>query len=308
MSHHAIEAVGLTKDYGGRRGLDQLDMTVEHGEVFGFLGPNGAGKSTTIRLMLDLLRPTAGTIRVLGGDPASGPELRGRIGYLPGELALDGRHRVGELLDFFARLRGGVPSTRVDDLADRLGLDLSRQVRSLSKGNKQKVGIVAAFMHEPELLVLDEPTSGLDPIVQQTFLSLVREVRDSGRTVFMSSHVLSEVQETADRVAIIRDGRLVLVSDLSSVQPVRRFEVTFARPITATEFGEPRGVADLRLDRLRMTGTVDGEVDALVKALARHTVVSLRVEDPDLEELFLTQYQVPTAPVPEARQEMHHAR
>ncbi|HYO38054.1 MAG TPA: ABC transporter ATP-binding protein [Nocardioidaceae bacterium] len=307
MTQHAIHAVGLTKDYGGRRGLDRLDMTVEQGEVFGFLGPNGAGKSTTIRLILDLLRPTAGTIRVFGVDPASGPGLRSRIGYLPGELALDGRHQVGELLGFFARLRGGVPAARVADLADRLGLDLSRQVRSLSKGNKQKVGIVAAFMHEPDLLVLDEPTSGLDPIVQQTFLAMVREARDAGRTVFMSSHVLNEVEETADRVAIVRDGRLVMVSDLSSLQRVRRFEVTFAHPVTATELGAPRGVADLQLSGSRLQGTVDGEVDDLVKALARHTVVSLRVEDPNLEELFLRQYQAP-GPAPRTNQELQHVR
>lgn len=308
MCPYAIEAVGLTKDYGTQRGLDQLDMTVEHGEVLGFLGPNGAGKSTTIRLMLDLLRPTSGTIRVLGADPASGPKLRSRIGYLPGELALEGRQQVGELLGFFARLRGTVPFHRIADLAGRLGLDLSRQVRSLSKGNKQKVGIVQAFMHEPDLLILDEPTSGLDPIVQQTFLEMVREARNAGRTVFMSSHVLSEVEETADKVAIIRDGRLVLVSDLASVRRVRRFEVTFAHPVTATELGAPRGVGDLRLDGSKLNGTVDGAVDDLIKALARHTVVSLRVDDPDLEELFLRPYRAPNVVVPQIRQELQDVR
>jgi len=211
------------------------DLQVREGEVFGFLGPNGAGKSTTIRLVLDLIRPSAGTVRVLGVDPATHPRVRARIGHLPGELALNGRQDVAGLLRVFARLSGGVPQHRVHGLAERLGLDLTRQVRGLSKGNKQKVGLVQAFMHAPDLLVLDEPTSGLDPLVQREFLSMVREARTAGQTVFLSSHVLSEVEEVADRIALVRDGRLVLLSDVAALRARSRLEVHVDRPVPPPE-------------------------------------------------------------------------
>src|SRR5256886_2182066 len=212
MADLAIHTDQLTKMYGSRRGLAGLDLSVTTGEVYGFLGPNGAGKTTTIRVLLDLIRPTSGRVELLGGDPRQdGVALRRRIGYLPGDFTVDGRQSVTELLTYLGNLRGGVPRARMTALAERLDLDLTARFRSLSKGNRQKVGLVQALMHAPELLILDEPTSGLDPLVQQTFLSMVREARAAGQTVFMSSHVMSEAQQTADRVGIVREGRMVAV-------------------------------------------------------------------------------------------------
>ncbi len=205
MPDPAIRTRALVKDYGSVRALRGVDLEVEPGEVFGFLGPNGAGKSTTIRILLDPLRPTAGDVEVLGSPPVEGgAALRSRIGYLPGELNLAGRIDAGTMLRQLARLRGGRGADRIGPLAERFGLDLDRPIRGLSKGNKQKVGVVQAFMHEPELLVLDEPSSGLDPLLQREFLDLVLEARDRGATVFLSSHVLSEIEDVAGRVAIIR--------------------------------------------------------------------------------------------------------
>ncbi|SFQ17564.1 ABC-2 type transport system ATP-binding protein [Amycolatopsis arida] len=202
-----IELDRLSKKYGRRRGLVGLTLDIERGEVFGFLGPNGAGKSTTLRLLLDLIRPTGGRAMVLGRDPrTAGPAPRRRVGYLPGDFVVDGRQRVDECLTFLANLRGGVARARIVELAERLDLELDARIGSLSKGNRQKVGLVQAFAHQPELLILDEPTSGLDPLVQQEFLAMVREARAAGQTVFMSSHIMSEVERVADRVGIIREG------------------------------------------------------------------------------------------------------
>jgi ABC-2 type transport system ATP-binding protein len=210
MAEVAIGTQGLVKRYGRSRGLAGLDLEVQRGEVFGFLGPNGAGKTTTIRLLLDLIRPTEGRARVLGLDPRrDGVALRRRVGYLAGDFIVDGRQTGRELLRFLGNLRGGVPQARIDELAARLGL--SRKIKTLSRGNRQKLGVVQALMHTPELLILDEPTSGLDPFLQQEFAAMVREATDAGQTIFMSSHVMSEVQRTADRVGIIREGRLVTV-------------------------------------------------------------------------------------------------
>jgi len=278
-----IQAAGLTKFYGRRRGLDGLDLEVRQGEVYGFLGPNGAGKTTTIRILLDLIRPSGGQVTLLGEVPrAGGPALRRRIGYLPGDFAVGGGQTAGELLAHYAHLRGGVATGRIRSLADGLDLDLEVRIGSLSKGNRQKIAVVQAFMHEPELLILDEPTTGLDPIIQQRFLELVAEARIAGQTVFMSSHVLSEVQQSADRVGIVRDGRMVAVEsvDVLRARAVRRVEVRFDAPVTVE--GE--------VLRCRLTG----RADALVKALARYDVASLTVREPDLEELFLTYYREET--------------
>lgn len=295
MATTAISASGLTKRYS-RRGtlaLDHIDLDVREGEVLGFLGPNGAGKTTTIRLLLDLIRPTEGAVRVLGVNPRSGgPALRRRLGYLPGELPFGGRQSALELLTFLGHLRGGVPGERITTLADRFGLDLSKPVRSLSKGNKQKVGIVQAFMHEPELLILDEPSSGLDPLLQREFMELVRERRTSGATVFMSSHILSEVEGVADRIAILRDGQLVAVEEVEDARAraPRRVEVVLSEPVRAEEFASVVGVRELRVDGNTMRCLLVGDVDLLVKALARHQVVSLVAEPPDLEDVFLGFY------------------
>jgi ABC-2 type transport system ATP-binding protein len=289
----AIETRGLVKSYGRTPALLGLDMRVETGEVYGFLGPNGAGKTTTIRILLDLIRPTAGEVRVLGLDPSrDGVELRRRIGYLPGDFVADGRQTGRQLVEHLGYLRGGVPRQRVDELAERLDLDLSRPIKALSRGNRQKVGIVQAFMHDPELLVLDEPTTGLDPLMQQTFLELVREATAAGRTVFMSSHVLSEVQRGADRAGLVRSGQLVTVESVESLREraPRRVEAQLATPVQADEFAALPDVRDVRVDGAVLNCRVDGSPDALVKALARHTVLDLVVDEADLEEIFLGYY------------------
>lgn len=293
MAELAIETEKLVKTYGRNRGLTGLDLRVERGEVYGFLGPNGAGKSTTIRLLLDLIRPTSGRVGVLGADPRrDGVALRRRIGYLAGDFVVDGRQTARELLTYLGNLRGGVPRARIEELADRLDLDLGRRIRGLSRGNRQKVGVVQAFMHDPELLILDEPTSGLDPFLQQEFLSLVREARAGGRTVFMSSHVMSEVQQTADRVGIIREGRLVTVARVEELreQAVRKVEISFADPVTEAEFADLPGVSEVSVTGSTLRCRLDGRADALVKAAAGHTVVGLLSEEPDLEEIFFGYY------------------
>ncbi|HKT01553.1 MAG TPA: ABC transporter ATP-binding protein [Rugosimonospora sp.] len=289
----AISTEELSKQYGRRRGLAGLDLSVQTGEVYGFLGPNGAGKTTTIRILLDLIRPSGGSVTVLGAQPRhAGPVLRRRIGYLPGDFTVDGRQSAGELLAYLGNLRGGVPAARIQALAERLDLDLGARIRSLSKGNRQKVGLLQAFMHEPELLVLDEPTSGLDPLLQQTFVAMVREAREAGRTVFMSSHVMSEVQHTADRVGIVRDGRMVAVERVEELREraVRSVEIHFAEPVPPSEFAALPGVSDVAVSGSVLHCRLSGRADALVKAAARHTVVSLLSEEPDLEELFFTYY------------------
>ncbi len=209
-SSAAVTTRGLTKRYGSHTALHGIDLDIPRGRVFGMIGPNGAGKTTTMRLLLDIIRPSAGELHVLGENPRTGgSSLRRRVGYLPGELHLQARVRGRDLLAHYAEISGTVRRGTVESLADRLGLDLGRPVRSLSKGNKQKVGLIQAFMHEPELLVLDEPTSGLDPLVQQEFHAMLREAKAKGQTVFLSSHVLSEVQQTAHEIAILKQGRIV---------------------------------------------------------------------------------------------------
>lgn len=221
----------VIKTSGRRRGLTSLSLDIARGEVFGYLGPNGAGKSTTIRLLVDLIRPTSGTVRVLGSDPwTDAVAVQRRIGYLAGGFVVDTRQTVEECLTFLANLRGGIPRARITGLAERLDLDHGARVKALSEDNRQKVGLVQAFAHQPELLILDGPISGLDPLIQQTFLHLVAEARTAGQTVFMSSHIMSEVERAADRVGIIRDGRLVTVDSVAALRQraVRRVRITFA--------------------------------------------------------------------------------
>ncbi|MCC3332293.1 ABC transporter ATP-binding protein [Nocardia abscessus] len=284
-----IELQGLTKTYGSRRGLVELSLEVRRGEVFGFLGPNGAGKSTTIRLLLDLIRPTAGSARVLGLDPRrDAVRLHAEIGYLAGDFVAPGRQRVGAMLRFLAGLRGGVAPQRIDALCERLELDQDIQVSSLSKGNRQKLGLVQAFMHTPQLLILDEPTSGLDPIGQQIFLDMVTEASGNGQTVFMSSHIMSEVEAVADRVGIIREGRLVALNTVSGLRAnaVRDVEVTFAEPVTLAEFAALPAVRDVQVDGAILRCQVTGSPDALLRRIVTHRVTGLLVTEPALEDLF----------------------
>ena len=292
-----IQTLGLTKDYGQGRGVFDLDLQVEEGEVFGYLGPNGAGKSTTIRMLLDMVRPTRGTAELFGEDPRlAGPELRRRVAYVPGELNLWAGWTAREIISYLLDLHGGGDPGRVASLAERLRLDLDRVVGALSKGNKQKVGLVAAFAPKVDLLILDEPTSGLDPLLQVEFIRMVRESAADGTSVLLSSHVLSEVEHVADRVGIIRRGRLVDVLGVEALksQAARTLEVTFEGPVPAA-LGELPGVRLLVTDgavgRFEVGGGgVPGAVDAFVKALATHTVVGLRGEDADLEQVFLRYY------------------
>jgi ABC-2 type transport system ATP-binding protein len=293
LTEIAIRTEALIKDYGRIRGLDGLDLEVRTGEVYGFLGPNGAGKTTTIRLLFDLIRPTGGSATVLGMDPrTNGVELRRRVGYLSDDFGVDGRQTPQELLTYLAGLRGGVTQTRIDELADRLGLDMTRRIRALSRGNRQKVGVVQAFMHDPELLILDEPTSGLDPFLQQEFSNMVREVVADGRTVFMSSHVMSEVQRVADRVGIIRRGRLTAVEGVDELRhrARRRIEVVFEAEVAPDEFLPLPGVSEVEVDGTLFTCRLDGQADALIKAIASHGVLTISAEEPDLEELFFDYY------------------
>lgn len=290
-----IRTSGLVKDYGRLRALAGVDLEVRRGEVFGFLGPNGAGKSTLIRVLLGLLAPTAGHAEVLGLRPTGdAAELRARIGYLPGELHMRGNATAGALLHYLANLRGTNGRARIQALAERLALDLGRPIRGLSKGNKQKVGLVQAFMHRPELLVLDEPTSGLDPLLQREFLALVDEAREGGATVFMSSHVLSEVERAADRVGVIREGRLLDVSDVRTLRhrAGQRVELRFAQVPDRTAFDGVPGLSQVSWDDTSLRLVLQGEPDALLKAAARYRVVGWSARERELEELFMDYYRV----------------
>lgn len=283
----------LTKSYGRHRGVVDLDLGVSAGEVFGFLGPNGAGKTTTIRILLDLIRPTSGRATVLGLDPRrDGVRLRRRIGYLPGDLRLYERLTPRELFRYFGALRGVQGTGGAERLSERFELELDRHIADLSRGNRQKVGLVQAFMHEPDLLVLDEPTSGLDPLVQQAFYELARETVTAGRTVFLSSHVLWEVQHVADRVGLVREGRLVVVDTVESLRSraLKRIQVTFVEPPTAVEVAAIPNVREVERNGSMVVFAVEGEVDPLVKALGRHHVVALESHEADLEDVFLALY------------------
>ena len=270
-----------------------LDLRVERGEIFGYLGPNGAGKSTTIRLLLDLIRPTAGRVALFGLDTRrDGVEARKRVGYLPGDLRLSDRLSAREQLDSLARLRGTATPLR-DALCERLGVVLDRPIRELSRGNRQKIGIVQAFMHRPDLAVLDEPTSGLDPLLQAEVRALLRESAAEGRTVFLSSHSLDEVQHTADRVGIIRAGRLVDVDRVETLREraLRHVSIVFADRFDAAELAALDGVHVQRVEdsTVRLAAS-EAAMDAVVKTAARHRVVDLVSEPADLEEIFLELY------------------
>jgi beta-exotoxin I transport system ATP-binding protein len=291
----AIETARLSKTYGGTvQALVDLDLRVERGEVFGYLGPNGAGKSTTIRLLLDLIHPTSGRAAVFGLDTrADGVAARRLVGYLPGDLRLADRLTAREQLESLGRLRGHVDEALRDELCERFGVGLDRPIRQLSKGNRQKVGLVQAFMHRPELVVLDEPTGGLDPLLQNEVRSLMRETAADGRTVFLSSHSLDEVQHTAERVGIIRSGRLVDVDAVESLRErsLRHVTITFAAPADPSAFAAIEGVRVVSSDGavVRLSAP-ESAMDALVKAVAKHEIVDLVAEPADLEEIFLELY------------------
>jgi ABC-2 type transport system ATP-binding protein len=290
-----IQTRSLTKSYGSQRGIEDLSFAVQPGEIFGLLGPNGAGKTTTIRLLLDLIRPTSGNVSLFAADPRSGPALRRRLGYLPGDLRLYERMSGREQLGYFAGLRSLPGLGQAEELAERFEVELDRPLKTLSKGNRQKVGIVQAFMHDPELLILDEPTSGLDPLVQQTFYTLLDETRAAGKTVLISSHVLPEVQRVATRVLLLRGGRLVLEDTVEALRAhaLAHVEVTLAERAAPDAFAGLPGVRELERHDLTIHFTVRGEPDALVKALAAHHVVALESREANLEDVFLALYGEP---------------
>jgi ABC-2 type transport system ATP-binding protein len=292
----AITTKKLTKDYGSGRGLFDLDLDVEEGEVFGYLGPNGAGKTTTIRLLMGLIHPSAGSASIFGLDCwKDAVEIKRLIGYVPGEPSLDRNLTGGQILEYFANLRGGVERSYLKKLIERLDLDTSRKFRQYSTGNKRKVVLIQAFMHRPRLLILDEPTSGLDPLNQQEFDGMVKEAREEGRTVFLSSHVLSEVEKTCTRVGIIRDGRLVRVGGVHELSDIKRYEITivFAHPVPADTFATLDGVAEVETlnngSAVRLA--MQGAADAVIKAAAQYSVFSLTSYEPSLEDVFLKYYQ-----------------
>jgi ABC-2 type transport system ATP-binding protein len=292
----AIRTRGLIKFYGDFQALYGVDLEVQRGEVFGFLGPNGAGKTTTIRCLLDLIRPNGGSVRVLGIDPQADPvAVRARVGYLPGELHLDENRTVEGSLRYFNDIRGGVADWGfVRQLAERLDLDLKQTIKNLSKGNKQKVGVMQALMHRPELLIMDELTSGLDPLMQQEVHRLVSEARGEGTTVFFSSHIMSEVEAVAERVGIIRRGEVVEVAetDLLINRTLRRVRVRFKESVDGSRLAEVPGVTVLSQDDGRgMMLQVAGEMDDLIKALAAFPVSDFETHRPSLEEIFLAYYE-----------------
>ncbi len=288
-----IQTEKLTKSYGVHRGIVDIDLEVGNGEVFGFLGPNGAGKTTTIRTLLDLIRPTAGRALVFGIETTVDPvAIHRRSGYIPGEFALYDRLTGGQTITYFANLRGGVDAAYQQTLIERFDVDPSRKFKEYSKGNKQKIGLVIALQHRPELLVLDEPTSGLDPLVQQSFYQLVREAKAEGRTVFLSSHILSEVERTCDRVAIVRDGLLIKTDSVEGLRDLAHHEVElrFVDGVPAEAFAGLPGISDIKVEDHTLRMRVSGPITPVVQAAARYELLDFVSREPTLEETFLAQY------------------
>jgi ABC-2 type transport system ATP-binding protein len=293
MSDAVIVVDNLTKRYGKQRGVIDLNMQVMQGEVFGYLGPNGAGKTTTIRTILDFIRPTRGRATIFGMDTRAGSSaIHRRIGYVPGEIPVYDNMTGSQYLRYMANLRGGVDWKVVDELSQRLSADLTRRMRSLSHGNKRKIVLIEAFMRKPELILLDEPTSGLDPLMQQEFYKLVDEARSEGRTVFLSSHILPEVERVCDRVAIIREGRLIAVEHISALKEraLRRLEIHFGLPVPGNAFAGVPGLRDVTVQGRTLQCTVTGSLDALIKTAARFEVINVISQEPNLEEIFLSFY------------------
>ncbi len=293
MTEPVISTQGLTKHYGDFVALDDLTLDVLPGEIFGFLGPNGAGKSTAIRALLDQVRPTSGSAQVLGLDThRDNKAIRARIGYVPGDLALYPRLTGQQTLDYFGRLRGGVSPGYVRELADRFEADLTKRVGEYSTGNRQKIGLIQAFMHQPELLILDEPNSGLDPLLQNVFHSLLEEIRAEGRTIFLSSHTLSEVERVADRVGIIRKASLIVVERVDELKrkAIRQVEFEFAEPVLVDVFAQVEGVQQVHVEDRVARVSYHGDANPLLRAAVDHHVVNLRSRESDLDEIFLTYY------------------
>jgi len=305
----AIWTDRLTKTFGDVTAIKNLNLEVVRGEVFGFLGPNGAGKSTTIRTLLDQIRPTGGQAEILGMRcHVDSLQIRRRIGYVPGDLALYPKLTGVQTLQYFARLRGEVDERYVDELAERLGADLTRKVGDYSTGNRQKIGLIQAFMHRPDLLILDEPNAGLDPLIQREFHTMVDEVREDGRTVFLSSHTLSEVERVADRVGIIREGELVVVERVDELKrkAIRRIDFEFATEVPSSLFDGVPGVHGAVVDHCHAQVSFDGSVHDILKAAMTCEVVNLNSRESDLEEVFLAYYRTGVDEGATPEKQTHH--
>lgn len=296
QSSSIIQTNGLTKVYGGTAGkkaVDAVTFSVERGEIFGFLGPNGAGKTTTIRLILDLLRPTQGEAYLFGlHSIRDSVAIRQRTGYLPGELNLWNDRTALQVIRYCGEMRGNLDMGYVHELAERLDFDMTRKIRAYSTGNKRKLGLILALMNRPELLILDEPTTGLDPLMQQTFITLMREARAAGQTIFLSSHLLSEVQAICDRVGIIREGRLRAVERVEKLTHVdfRWVSVRFREPVAADLFAHLPGAANVEMNGRTVKLRYTGDFDPLLRAVSPYYVEHLQVQEPTLEEIFLSYY------------------
>ena len=288
-----IQMERLTKSYGSHRGIVDVDLAVNEGEAFGFLGPNGAGKTTTIRTLLDHIRPTSGRATIFGIETTVDPvAIHRRLGYLPGEFALYDKLTGGQTIEYFANLRGGVDQLYQQDLIARLDIDPTRKFREYSKGNKQKIGLIVALQHRPDLLILDEPTSGLDPLVQQTFYEIIREAKGEGRTIFLSSHILSEVEKTCDRVAIIREGVLAKVDRVEALRDLahHQVELRFAGDVPVGAFASLPGVSEVTTEDHLLRMRVSGSITPVIREAANYELLDFVSREPSLEETFLAQY------------------
>lgn len=287
----AIELNRLTKRYDKNHGIEDISLQVHKGDIFGFLGPNGAGKSTTINTILDILRPNSGTIRILGSDHRYVKQVHHRIGYLATDMETDPTLTGRQYLSFVAALHKNVKRSYIDELALRLRADLTIKIKHLSRGNRQKIGLIAALMHDPEVLILDEPTSGLDPLIQSEFYAILREHQKAGKTTFMSSHVLSEVQEICNRVGFIKDGKLVQISDLATLleQASRQVVVKFAKTVPQ-ELRKMSGIRNLEENNGTLRFTFGGDINVLLALLAKHSVLHIEISEANLEELFMSYY------------------
>ncbi len=285
----------LDKSYGKVHAVRGISMSVQRGEIFGFLGPNGAGKTTTIRCILDVIRPSAGTIRVLGFDSQHDSlELHKHTGYLPGDVRLPGQMTGKQVIDYFSRLQGLEP-VMLNDLITRFDVEVKRPMKTYSKGMRQKIGIVLAFMCDPEVLILDEPTSGLDPLLQKAFHELLLEEQARGKTIFMSSHIMSDVEKVCQRVAVIRSGEIVTIEEVEKLREKagQRVIVEFGDPVTKEELASITGVMDVAKNNSAYHLDVSGSMDQLIKALSRHEVLRMQAEEAPLEEVFLKFYEEP---------------
>ncbi len=288
-----LQTMNLTKFYGKSRGIENVSITVNKGDIFGFLGPNGAGKSTTIRMLLDFIRPTGGEATIFGMDcRRDSVAIRKRIGYIPGDFGLYGHMTGWKFLEYFGRVRGGYDASSARELAKRMDIRLDRKMKTYSRGMRQKVAVIQAFMNNPDLIIMDEPTNGLDPLIQQNFMDLIREEAGRGTTIFMSSHVLSEVEKTCNRVAIIKEGGIVAEEQVEALKQKsgKVLEVKFARPLTKEIFYLP-GISNVTRVNGSYRMTVTGNMEELLKEISAYKLADINIHQMTLEDIFMHYYE-----------------